>query len=30
MDEKVYNMLLERLKQKQFDINKLQITKHCE
>ncbi len=30
MDEKVYNMLLERLKQKQFDISKLQITKHCE
>lgn len=30
MNEKVFAMLLEKLKQKQFDVTKLKITKQCE
>ena len=30
MDENTYKMLLKRIKQKQFDITKLQVTKQCE
>lgn len=30
MDEKIYQVLLERIAQKQFDISKLKVTEQCE